>query len=127
MNVLNSKIFFLGLRLAGLLSLGFVIYAYFNPVASRFHFTDSDELLHVTGFLILSFLLAASFSNSSHFKLGLGLCLFGALSEIAQPLLTQRRELSLSDIGANWIGVILGICLWVLFAKILLRVKSFRL
>jgi len=89
----------------------FAIYAYFNPISGSFHFTKSDEVMHITGFAIVSFLLAIGFSSYSRPKLVLWLCLVGIFVEIAQPLLTTRRELSHSDIVANWLGVLLGVCI----------------
>lgn len=86
----------------------FIIKAYFYPISSKFYFTSSDELMHFTGFAFLGFIFALAFPNK---KPSLGIfciVLLGIGLEIAQPLFTLRRELSLSDMIANGTGGLVG-------------------
>jgi len=99
------------LNLITLGAMGFAIYAYFNPISGTFYFTNSDALMHVTGFAIVSCLLVFTLPSVKHRYLIFWMCSLGVLAEMAQPLLTRRRELSISDIGANGIGVLLGIAI----------------
>ena len=97
------------LNLITLGALGLAIYAYFNPISRKFHFTRSDELMHVAGFAIVSCLLVFALPKLKRRYLILWLCSVGVLVELAQPLLTPRRKLSISDIAANGLGVLMGV------------------
>jgi len=98
-----------------LAALGLAIYAYFNPISGKFYFTSSDAVMHVTGFAIVSCLFVLSLPNIKRGYLIFWMCSLGVTAEVAQPLLTHRRELSISDIGANGLGVLLGISLASVF------------
>lgn len=91
-----------------IITAAFVLYAYFNPISRKLHFTSSSELMHFGGFSILSFFIAGSFSGV-RIRLILLLCSVGYLLEIAQPLLTAQREFSYSDVWANFIGIFVGV------------------
>ena len=97
------------LKLITLSAIGFAIYAYFNPILWIFRFTSSDALLHVTGFAIVCCLTVFTLPSVKRGILLFWMCSVSVLAEVAQPLLTRKRELSLSDIGANGLGVLIGV------------------
>ena len=97
------------LNLITLGAIGFAIYAYFNPVLWIFRFTSSDAVLHVTGSAVVSCLTVFALPNVKRGVLLFWMCSVSVLAEVAQPLLTHRRELSFSDIGANGLGVLIGV------------------
>ena len=96
------------LNLITLGAIGFALYAYFNPISWKLYFTNSDALMHVTGFAIVSCLSIFALPNFKRRYLMICICSVSVLAEVAQPLLTRRRELSISDIGANCLGVLIG-------------------
>jgi len=86
----------------------FILKAYFFPISGKFYFTNSDELMHFTGFAILGFMFVVAFPK---YTTSLSLCLiilFGIILELGQPLLTARRELSVADMIANGAGGLIG-------------------
>ena len=105
-------------------AIGFAIYAYFNPISGTFHFTRSDTLMHVTGFAIVSSLTVFSLPNVKRGHIIFWMCSVGVLAEVAQPLLTRGRELSISDIGANGLGAFIGISLTIAFIYMVSQIKS---
>ena len=50
----------------------------------------------------------------------------GVLVEVAQPLLTRKRELSISDMGANGLGVLMGVVIGTLFIYAASHLKSLK-
>lgn len=116
-----AKIIF---NLITLCAIGFAIYAYFNPISGRFYFTRSDGLMHLTGFTIVSCLVVFALPEVKRSNLILWICSIGGLAEVAQPLLTRERELSISDIGANGLGVLLGVTLASIGIYAVSRLKS---
>jgi len=99
----------------------FILTAYFFPISRKFHFTNSDEIMHFTGFAILGFMFAVSFPK---YKASLSLSviiLLGIILELAQPLLTARRELSVADIIANGSGGLIGYILGAVIVFAALR------
>ena len=104
-------------------ALGFAIYAYFNPILGTFHFTRSDALMHVTGFAIVSCLLVLALPNLRRAHLIFWMCSVGILAEVAQPLFTRRRELSISDIGANALGILIGVVTASAFVYAVVKLK----
>ena len=114
------------LKLITLSAIGFAIYAYFNPISGKFHFTSSDELMHVTGFAVVSCLLVFALPNVKRSNLMFWMGSLGVLVEIAQPLLTRRRELSISDIGANGLGVLMGVVIGTAFINATSRLISLK-
>lgn len=86
----------------------FILKAYFFAISGKFYFTSSDELMHFTGFAIFGLIFAIAFPK---FNASLGITfitLFGIMLEIAQPLLTADRQLSVSDMIANGLGGLIG-------------------
>lgn len=86
----------------------FILKAYFFPISRKFHFTRSDEVMHFTGFAILGLMLAIAFPK---YKAALNIwfiIFFGIILELGQPLLTARRELSITDMIANGSGGLIG-------------------
>jgi len=112
------------LHLITLGAIGFAIYAYLNPILWIYHFTSSDALMHVTGFAIVSFLLVFVLPNAKRRDLIFWICSIGGLIEVAQPLLTRRRELSVHDIGANGIGVLIGVAIASVVIYAISRLKN---
>ena len=103
----------------------FATYAYFNPISKKFYFTKSDELMHITGFSIIAFLIVCNFPQFSRLKLVFWLCAVGVFVEVAQPLLTERRELSYSDMIANCLGVFAGVIAFGLIVeRVFLKLKD---
>ena len=118
-----AKIIF---NLITLVALGFAIYAYFNPVSRIFHFTNSDALMHVTGFAVVSCLLVFALPEVKRRNLMFWTSFIGVLVEVAQPLLTRRRELSISDIGANGLGILIGVVIGTIFVYAASHLKSLK-
>ena len=118
-----AKIIF---NLITLAALGFAIYAYFNPVSRIFHFTNSDALMHVTGFAVVSCLLVFALPEVKRRNLMFWTSFIGVLVEVAQPLLTRRRELSISDIGANGLGILIGVVIGTIFVYAASHLKSLK-
>ena len=118
-----AKIIF---NLITLVALGFAIYAYFNPVSRIFHFTNSDALMHVTGFAVVSCLLVFALPEVKRRNLMFWTSFIGVLVEVAQPLLTRRRELSISDIGANGLGILIGVVIGTIFVSAASHLKSLK-
>lgn len=118
-----AKIIF---NLITLVALGFAIYAYFNPVSRIFHFTNSDALMHVTGFAVVSCLLVFALPEVKRRNLMFWTSFIGVLVEVAQPLLTRRRELSISDIGANSLGILIGVVIGTIFVSAASHLKSLK-
>ena len=112
------------LNLITLGTIGFAIYAYFRPISGKFHFTSSDLLMHVTGFAIVSCLLVFTLPNLKRRYLMFWICSLGVTAELAQPLLTRRRQLSIGDIGANSLGVLIGVALASILIYALSHIKS---
>jgi len=105
-------------NLITLAALGFAIYAYFNPISRIFHFTNSDATMHVTDFAVVSCLLVFALPELKRRNLMFWACFIGVLVEVAQPLVTRRRELSISDIGANSLGILMGVVIGtILFTR----------
>jgi len=105
-------------RLSFICIAAFTTYAYFRPIPRLFHFTRSSELLHLIGFAGLSFFMAMSFPKLGTKKMVTVLFFTSILAEIAQPIFTKRRNLSINDMAANFIGVLVGICLCALLINI---------
>ena len=118
-----AKIIF---NLITLAALGFAIYTYFNPISRKFHFTSSDAVMHVTGFAVVSCLLVFALPNVKRRNLMFWMGSVGVLVEVAQPLLTRKRELSISDMGANGLGVLMGVVIGTLFIYAASHLKSLK-
>lgn len=99
----------------------FILKAYFFPISGKFYFTSSDILMHFTGFAILGFMFAIAFPK---YKASLSICFIifiGIMLEVAQPILTARRELSLADMIANGAGGLIGYGLGAMIMFAVLR------
>ena len=99
----------------------FIIRAYFYPISGKFYFTSSDELMHFTGFIVLGFLFALAFAKNKISHGMLFITLFGIALELAQPVLTASRKLSVSDMMANAAGGIIGYGLGALILYLALK------
>lgn len=62
--------------------------------------------------------MAMSFPKLGTKKMVTVLFFTSILAEIAQPIFTKRRNLSINDMAANFIGVLVGICLCALLINI---------
>lgn len=112
------------IRVATVVVIVFAIYAYFNRLPGKFYFTRFDELMHITGFTVISFVVKLSFPSSSSIMLIFWLCMAGLLVEVMQPLLTVGRELSCYDVMANWVGVSLGVMIVATIIRLISIMKS---
>ena len=68
----------------------------------------SDKWLHALTFLILSLWFAGQYRPRSYWRIAVGLMVFGLLIEFCQ-LLVSYRMADLADVGANTIGIVVGL------------------
>ena len=71
-------------------------------------FQHSDKWLHAFTFIVLSLWFAGLFEKNRYWLIAAGLMLFGFLVEFCQ-LQVSYRTADLLDIGANTIGIIIGL------------------
>ena len=69
----------------------------------------SDKINHVFAFFVLGLLAGTAWPQGPRWRLCLGLLLVGGLIEVVQALV--GRDAALNDLGADLIGVGLGILL----------------
>jgi len=87
----------------------FVLYKALMPPSEEhfLNFQNADKLLHASAFFVLSFLLNRASSNiSKRVRNMLSLLAFGILIEILQSF-TGYREVSLGDVVADLVGILL--------------------
>jgi len=77
----------------------------------------SDKVSHIFAFMVLGFLLRMGF-RISYFKSLALLILYGAFPEASQYL-TPDRSAEMADIGADTIGVFLGLKLYKYLRRLL--------
>jgi len=87
----------------------FILYKALTPATGIpfFDFENADKVLHASAFFVLSFLLNRSSSDiSKRIRNMLSLLAFGILIEILQSF-TGYREVSIGDVLADLIGILL--------------------
>jgi len=70
-----------------------------------------DKVEHAGYFLVLTFWFSGIASARFHFPLGVALFLFGVALEWAQAAAARGRVADIGDLGANSIGIALGLVL----------------
>jgi len=103
-------------RLAGLVLLFLVLLSALMPAAWFWNdkvkvltaFSHFDKLLHATTFLVLVVWFSGQYRRPAYWGIAAGLMLFGGVIEICQ-LMVSNRTASWGDIGANTVGIIIGI------------------
>lgn len=87
-------------------------------------FLDFDKLVHVGIFGVLHFLLLRGFLlqnqfpslRKNHFLLATFISAdYGVLMEVLQGYVFRNRSFDQFDIMANLIGVVLAMCIWLMF------------
>lgn len=71
-------------------------------------FQNSDKWLHAVTFIVLALWFAGLFRTSTYWGIAAGLMLFGGFIEVCQLMLSNRTA-SWADIGANTVGIIIGL------------------
>ena len=71
-------------------------------------FDGVDKWFHGVTFLVLSLWFTGLYRKRSYWKIGIGLLLFGLIIEACQRMVTYRTAEWL-DVGADTIGIILGL------------------
>jgi len=71
-------------------------------------FDNSDKWLHAITFFTLALWFAGQFRPATFWRVAASLMLFGGLIEVSQMMVSNRTA-SWGDIGANTIGIIVGL------------------
>jgi hypothetical protein len=93
----------------GLLALA--LYLGLEPASDLPAIGLGDTVEHAGYFLVLTFWFSGIASARFHFPLGISLFLFGVALEWAQYATAQGRVADIRDVGANSIGIALGLVL----------------
>lgn len=102
-----------------------------SPSTLIYSFSDSmfqypDKSLHILSFLFLAFLLNRASSDYTKYKRNiLSLLVFGILIEVLQSF-TGYREMSLTDVLADTIGILLYQAIYTTAKTIQLLKRSIR-
>jgi VanZ family protein len=106
----------------------FVLYKALTPTCEEplLDFKHADKLLHIAAFFVLSFLLNRSSSSiAKRARNIIALFAFGVLIEILQAF-TGYREVSLGDVIADLIGILLFQISYILLKFIQLKRRKKR-
>ncbi len=71
-------------------------------------FENVDKWFHGVTFLMLSLWFTGLYRKRSYWKIGIGLLLFGFVIEACQRMVTYRTA-DLMDVGADAVGIIVGL------------------
>lgn len=75
-------------------------------------FESVDKWVHGVTFLVLSLWFTGLYRKRSYWKIGIGLLLFGLIIEACQRMVTYRTA-EWPDVGADAVGIILGLVIGV--------------
>ncbi|CAA6806632.1 MAG: Unknown protein [uncultured Sulfurovum sp.] len=106
-----------------------ILYKALTPTSGDpfFDFNHSDKVLHVLAFFVLSFLLNRSSSSiAKRIRNIFSLLAFGILIEILQSF-TGYREVSLADVLADLLGILLFQITYFLLKNWQLRRRKHRM
>jgi VanZ family protein len=70
-----------------------------------------DKWQHSIGYALLTLWFTGMYSKGSYWKVGGAMFAFGVAIEIAQGLMPFGRQMDIRDVGANTIGIALGLAI----------------
>jgi VanZ family protein len=96
---------------AGLLITAVVVIASLLPAQQLPPVDVSDKIEHVIAFLVLAFWFGGVIAHRDFLYLALALVALGGGIEIAQGLMGLGRQSDLKDLGADTIGIAIGLAI----------------
>jgi VanZ family protein len=71
----------------------------------------SDKFEHATAYALLTLWFAGIYPKTSYWKVGVGMFALGMALEVAQGAMPFGRQMDIRDVGANTLGIAIGIML----------------
>ncbi len=106
-------------------TLTILLWGIFRPTPPPDIFTHSDKYMHLIAFFGFSLAARFAFIQQNGVLIWLNLMITAPLLEYLQHFFQNQRQFSLEDALANFLGVMLALLIWKLFAKNLaLRIAS---
>jgi VanZ family protein len=70
-----------------------------------------DKWQHSIGYALLTLWFTGIYPKTSYWKVGAGMLALGVAIEIAQGAMPFGREMEIRDVGANTLGIVIGLML----------------
>jgi VanZ family protein len=70
-----------------------------------------DKWQHAIGYALLTLWFTGIYPKTSYWKVGGGMLALGAAIEIAQGAMHFGRQMDIHDVGANMLGIVIGLML----------------